>query len=125
MAATGYILPAEVDLTALIGANFSTTINLYQDVAQTSAFDLTGYTCAVLVGIAGSPSSLFNLASGSGLTITAASGLIVAALTAVQTASVPSAPPQGQTVYHWQLKLTDGSGTISYPLSGNFTFANP
>jgi hypothetical protein len=118
LAATGFILPASVDLEALVGADFSTTINLYTDVAQTTAFDLTGYTVSMIIG------SLFTLTSGSGLTITAASGLIVAALTATQTATVDPSPNPSEKV-HYRLKLVDGSGVISFPLSGSFVFQVP
>jgi hypothetical protein len=118
MPATGFILPAEVDLEALIGGDFSTTINLYRDTTQTTAFDLTGFTVVMPIG------ALFTLATGAGLTIsTPANGTVVAALTAAQTATVPSRNPS--LVVHWQLKLTDGSGIVSYPLSGNFSFVVP
>ena len=117
MAGTGYILPADVDLEALIGANFSTTISLYSDAAQTSPFDLTGYTVTMPIG------SLFTLTAGSGLTVTAAGGTIVAALTAAQTATVQAQDPPYTA--HWQLKLTDGGGTVSYPLSGDIKFVIP
>jgi hypothetical protein len=121
MAATGYILPASVDLQALIGADFSTTINLYTDTAQTTAFDLTGYTVSLLIG--GTPG--FTLTAGSGLTVSAAAGLIVAALSAAQTATVSPNSGNPQPAFHYQLKLVDGSGVVSYPLSGTLGFRTP
>ncbi len=42
MAQTGYILPAEADLIALIGGDFEAAIGFYQDLAQTQPFDLSG-----------------------------------------------------------------------------------
>jgi hypothetical protein len=114
MAATGSILPASVDLRAVIGADFSVTIQLFQDIAQTTPFDLTGYTVSLTVGGVPAP-----LTSGAGLTITAATGVIVAVLTAAQTTLMPG-PAQ-----HYSLKLTDAGGLISFPLSGNLFLALP
>lgn len=123
MAATGYILPAQIDLTALVGADFSTTINLYTDVAQTIAFDLTGYTVSMIVGV---PNVLFTLASGSGLSITPASGLIVATMTAAQTATVPiGSAAEFPRAVRYQLKLVDGSSVVSFPIVGNMNFVLP
>src|SRR6266576_4602713 len=119
MAPTGSLIPATVDQTAIIGADFSSTINLYTDVAQTTAFDLTGYTVTMAIG------SLFSLASGSGITITTPSnGTIVAALTAAQTATVVNPGSTGLAV-HYSLKLVDGSSVVSFPLSGTITFKVP
>lgn len=123
MPATGFILPASVDLTALIGADFSTTINLYQDVAQTTAFDLTGYTVSLIIGV---PTVLFTLTTGAGLTIaTPSNGTIVAALTAAQTSTVNVASADSKNSYRYQLKLVDGSGVVSFPLSGHMIFLDP
>lgn len=113
MAATGFLIPADVDLEAIVGADFSSTIQLFSDTAQTVPFDLTGYTCTLTIG------DLFTLTSGSGLTVTTGTGTIVAALTAAQTTST------GAQKRHWTLKLVDGSGTVSYPLAGDFLFVNP
>lgn len=131
MTATGYILPATADLTVIVGADFSTQIQLFSDAAQSVPFDLTGYTATLRIG------SRFTLTVGSGLTIaTPANGTIVAALTHEQTGSVtlpnvgvtPSISPyQGlQTVGdHYSLQLTDATGKVSYPLSGGVTFTAP
>jgi len=117
MAPTGYILPAEVDLTVLVGADFSTTIQLFTDTTQTVPFDLTGYTATIVIG------NIFTLTSGSGITITPATGTILVVLTDTQTATVTPNPPGAEV--HWSLKLTDGSGTISYPLNGGVSFVAP
>ncbi|GAC1348394.1 MAG: hypothetical protein NVSMB18_36460 [Acetobacteraceae bacterium] len=114
MAATGTLTPAVLDVKAVIGADFQATIALYTDVAQTTAFDLTGYTATVAIG-----GSLLVLTAGAELTVTTATGTIVATLTAVQTAALPG---PGQ---HYTLKLLDGSGLISYPLVGTMFLALP
>ena len=112
MAPTGSLIPATVNLQAVNGADFSTTINLYTDLAQTTPFDLTGYTCTMAVGP-------LTLTSGSGLTITTpANGTIVAAITAAQSTAL-------QGAQHYTLKLVDGSGLISFPLSGSITYQVP
>lgn len=114
MAATGTLIPASVNLSAIVGADFSATIQLFQDVAETTAFDLTGYTVSLAIG-----GALLVLTSGSGLTIaTPANGTIVAVITAAQSAAL-------QGAQHYTLKLTDGSGLISFPLSGTLTYAMP
>src|SRR5215475_11352128 len=98
MAATGSILPAQVDLEAIIGSDWSTTIKLYTDVAQTTVFDLAGYTATFQIGNTSSVAS-FTLTSGSGLTITTGTGAgagIVATLTDTQTLTVGSAGPADQ-----------------------------
>jgi hypothetical protein len=111
MAPTGSLIPAQVDLQAVAGADFSATVVLYQDVAQTVAFDLTGYTCTFTVGAT-------VLTSGSGLTITAGTGTIVVVLTATQTGALLGKQ-------HYTLKLVDGGGLISYPLSGMLFVGSP
>jgi hypothetical protein len=115
MPPTGMLVPARIDLQAVVGADFSATINLYQDIAQALAFDLTGYTCTFT--ISGTPA--FTLTSGSGLTVTPAAGLIVAALTSTQTATMAAGS------YHYSLKLVDGSGLVSYPLNGSLFAQTP
>lgn len=113
MAATGFIIPAKVDLEAIIGGDWETTVQLFTDEAQTTPFSLSGYTVTFVIG------DLFTLASGSGLTITAGTGTIVARLTNVQTGGVA---PETQ---HYHLKLVDGSSVVSFPLNGNFKFVEP
>lgn len=113
MAATGMLVPARIDLQAVVGADFSATINLYQDIAQAIAFDLSGYTCTFKID------NVYTLTSGAGLTVTPAAGLIVAALTSTQTATMPAGS------FHYSLKLVDGSGLVSYPMNGNFFLQTP
>jgi hypothetical protein len=112
MAPTGSLIPADVDLRAIIGADFSATIVLYTDLAQTTPFDLTGYTVSMTIGT-------LTLTSGSGLTVTVGTGTIVAAITAVQTAAL-AGPYQ-----HYSLKLVDGGGLVSFPLNGNLLLSLP
>ena len=122
MAPTGTLIPARVDLTVIVGADFSTTITFCSDLNQTVPFDLTGYTAVLVIGPASVP--LFTLSAGSGITITTpANGIIIVALTHTQTATV-TATDTG-TGQHYSLKLTDGSGNVSYPLSGFIRFLNP
>lgn len=113
MAPTGSLIPADVDLRAVIGADFSATIVCYSDLAQTTPFDLTGYTVSMQVG------GSLTLTSGSGVTVTAATGTIVVAITAAQTA-VLAGPRQ-----HYSLKLVDGGGVVSFPMSGELELELP
>jgi hypothetical protein len=112
------LIPAKVDLSFLSGGTYTTSIQLYQDTAQTTAFDLTGYTVALVVG------TLFTLTSGSGLSIpTPTNGTITATLTAAQTAQ--GAASVGISQDPWYLRLTDGSGNVSYPVHGTVNFSQP
>lgn len=114
MAATGSLIPASIDMHCVSGADFGASVFLYTDVAQTTAFDLTGYTVTLVIG-----NGLLTLtAGGGGLNVTAASGQINVTLTAVQTAALP-----GNQSYY--VKLVDGSGTISIPLHGTLSVATP
>jgi hypothetical protein len=113
MASTGMLVPASLDLAAVIGADFSTTIVLYQDLAQTQPFDLSGYTVTLTIGG-------FILTVGSGLTISnPTNGTILAQLTAVQTQTVGLVP------LAYNLNLVDPSGVVSVPLHGHVGFVTP
>ncbi len=117
MAQTGYILPAEADLIALIGDDFEAAIGFYQDLAQTQPFDLSGYTVVMEIDEA------FTLTAGAGLTVNAPAGTVTARLSAAQTGTVTARHPPYSTSY--RVKLTDGGGTVSFPLSGDFEFRIP
>jgi hypothetical protein len=114
MAATGTLIPAQLDVRAIIGGDFAATLVLYSDVNQSVAFDLTGYTVSLIIG-----GGLLTLTSGSGLTITAATGTVAVVITDTQTLTLPG-PAQ-----HYVVKLVDGGGLISFPLSGNMFLALP
>lgn len=115
MTATGFVIPAEADLEAVIGADFEADFVFYNDVEQTSLFDLTGNTISMQIG------GLFTLTSGAGLTI--GGGTVTARLAGTQTATVTANPP-GARVPYW-LKFVDGGGTVSYPVHGGVSFVNP
>lgn len=110
--------PGTVNLAFLGGGTYTTTIQLFQDAAQTMAFDLTGYTPALVIGTA------LTLTVGSGLAVpTPANGTIVATLTAAQTQALVASA--GVTQYPYFLRLTDGSGNVSYPLVGTVSITPP
>ncbi len=115
MTATGFAIPAQADLEAVVGADFEAEIVFYQDVEQTILFGLSGNTISMQIG------SLFTLVSGTGLTIDAG-GTVTARLTAAQTGTITPNPP-GPKIHYW-LKFVNG-GTISYPLQGGMSFVSP
>lgn len=124
MASTGFILPASADLEAIVGADWSTTVQLFSDEGQTVPFDLSGYSASLKIGTP-TGGNLFTLTVGAGLTIaTPANGMIVAALTHSQTTSVVLGS-SGLTQQHYSLGLTDASGNVSFPLAGQLTFRAP
>lgn len=95
------------------GATFDATITLYTDAAQTHPYDLTGLTVELVIdGVA-------TLTAGSGLTVTPASGLVVAQLSVSQTAGMPL----GSVAY--QLKLTASGGRVDFPLGGQIDVIDP
>lgn len=100
------LTPATSDLTLYIGGTFDPLIELWQDDAQTIEFDLTGYTVLFVIR------DKFSLSSGSGLTVTAATGKVQVLLTDVQSATLSEGPVE------WRLSIEDGSGNVEFPVAG-------
>lgn len=99
------------DFTLPVGSTFDPDIQMFTDKAQTVPLDLTGYTVSLVIV------NLATLTVGSGLTVTALSGLI----------AVVYQVPSGTALesFHWYLKLTSPTGSVGFPVAGSFTVVAP
>jgi len=115
------LTPGKQDLTAYAGGTFDPVFTFYTDAAQTTPFNLTGYTVEMDIG---APASLVLLV-GSGLTITTpTNGQVAVKLTPTQTTAVAHPEPQGTRVEYF-MKFTDGSGNVTFPVHGHISFVDP
>lgn len=112
------LIPANAELPEiLIGGTWETEIKLYEDKAETKAFSLVGWTTTLVFGANISK----TLASGSGLTITAAEGKIVALMTATETEAFTVVPGNSP---HYYIKLVKAAEVV-FPLHGYVQVGNP
>lgn len=98
------------------GETFSLSIT-YKD-ENDNPVSLVGYTGKMHVRTRPGGSSILSLASGSGITITGATGEIAISVTAAQSALLPAG------VYQYDLALISATSTVTYLLRGTFTI-NP
>ncbi len=110
MASPGFVLPATAHCVAVIGADFSMTVECFSDEHQAEPFPLTGCKAEVQIG------NLYTLPAT--ISKPPSAGTIVVSLTAEQTNVLPAA-------HHYTLKVTDKDGGVSFPLSGDIEFRSP
>jgi hypothetical protein len=90
-----------------VGSNWAVTFE-YKDT-DGDPINLTGYTAAMQVRTTPEASTaLISLATGSGITITGATGTIAVQITAAQSNSL-TASTQAGTPYVYDLEITSGS----------------
>lgn len=100
------------DISAEQGSDYATTVTYTDDSGD--PVNLTGYTSRMQVRkFAGSASPVITLTNTSGMTITAATGVIAVSITAAALAAIPA----GSYVY--DLEIASGASVIKL-LSGAF-----
>jgi hypothetical protein len=106
------LTPAVSELPAMVpGGTWEVSIQLFANAAHTELFSLSGWTTLLEV------KTFKVMTSGSGLTITAGEGLIVALATGAETEAV-------NRELHYYLKLSK-TGSIVYPLHGTIPVILP
>jgi hypothetical protein len=101
------------DISAEQGTNYLTAITYTDDDGD--PVNLTGYTARMQVRrFTGSPIPFITLTSSSGLTITAASGVIDMAITAAALSAIPAGS------YKYDLEIVSGAGVVTKLLGGDF-----
>ena len=79
----------------------------------TGAVNITGYTAALQIrSLPQSPTSVLSLTSGSGITITGATGTIAVTATAEQTGNIDEGP------YYYDLEITSPTGVVTRVAQG-------
>lgn len=109
------VIPKETPLTAYRARTARYRISLYEDEGKTKAFNLTGWTEKLTIHD-GSGSVYLTLASGTGLVVTPAAGLIVATLTPSQNTNAP------RDLMRWVLDLEEGAEEVEPVLFGPINF---
>jgi hypothetical protein len=90
----------------------------YEQPAGTPV-NITGYTAALqLRSLPETPTAVLSLATGSGITITGAAGLVAVHATAAQTGAIVSGD------YYYDLEITSQSGVVTRLVQGQ-ALVNP
>jgi hypothetical protein len=94
-------------------ADWYINFTYYTDETQTTPVNLTGYTAALqLRSEPTDATSVLSLSSGSGITITGASGLVAVHATAAQTRVIE------EGYYYYDILLTSAGGIITRLVDG-------
>jgi len=95
------------------GADWYCNFVYYSDAAQTTPVNLTGYTAKMQARSNVSDSkAVLTLTTGSGITITGATGTIALHATAIQTAAIVAG------YYLYDLEITSGAGIVTRLIQG-------
>lgn len=90
------------------GADWYINFTYYTDTTQTTPVNLTGYTAAMQFrSLPSDTVAALSLTTGSGITITGASGLVAVHATSAQTGSM------GAGKYYYDLEITSPSGIVT------------
>lgn len=104
------------NMTVDVGADFAITF-AYKDT-DGNAIDLTGYTAAMQVRTTpDAATALVSLTTGSGITITGATGTILVNMSAAQTGALTSTTQAG-TPYVYDLEITSPTAVITRLVQG-------
>ena len=104
------------NLTIDQGADWYVNFTYYTDATQTTPVNLTGYTAALqLRSEPYDSTSALSLATGSGITITGATGFIAVHATASQTGAIQSG------YYYYDLEITSPTGIVTRLVQGQIT----
>ena len=88
-------------------------LNVTYDNPDGTPVNLTGYTAALqLRSLPTDPVSVLSLSTGSGITITGATGLVAIRATATQTRAID------EGIYYYDLEITSGSGVVTRLIQG-------
>jgi hypothetical protein len=110
----GVILPNEIELPKIvIGGTWKIELQFFEDEAETIPFNLTGWTVTLNL------KNFRELTSGSGLTITPATGKVVPLLTAAETTTI-----LGKELRYW-LRVAQGTEPVDYLMRGGIPLLEP
>jgi hypothetical protein len=88
-------------------------LNVTYDNPDGTPVNLTGYTAALqLRSLPTDPVSVLSLSTGSGITITGATGLVAIRATATQTRAID------EGIYYYDLEITSASGVVTRLIQG-------